>query len=162
MSPEPQLQFFTRADGGRIAYTVWGSGLPLLRLPGWLSHQGLFAQQAAERVFVQALSAPPAPWMEIAYDRQGTGLSSRERTDFSFEGMVQELDDLIDHLGLSQVALLCGSVAALAGIAYAARRPERVSKLILVNAAARGAGYNMALAHSRWLWSGGVEEALAQ
>ncbi len=140
---EPRLQFLTRPDGGRVAYTTWGSGLPLVRPPGLISHQGLFALQSQECLFASTLAALPSPWMEIHYDRQGTGLSSRERTDFRFEGMLDELEAVVDYLELPQFALLCSSASAMLGVAYAVRHPERVARLIGVNASAHGSSFNV-------------------
>ena len=144
MSLASHLHYLTRPDGARVAYTVWGDGLPLVRQPGWLSHQGLLVQHPEERRFAAALASLNPPWLEISYDQQGTGLSDRTRTDFSLAGMVEELGAVVDHLRLPRIALLCGSVAGMVGVAYAAQHPTRVSRLILVNAAARGASFTIA------------------
>jgi pimeloyl-ACP methyl ester carboxylesterase/DNA-binding CsgD family transcriptional regulator len=143
MGTQAHLHFLNRPDTGQIAYTIWGTGVPLVRPPGWISHQGLFVQRPEDRLFAEALAASSPPWMEVDYDPQGTGLSSHERTDFSFEGMIAELEAVVDHLELPTFALLCGSVAAMPAIAYTVRHPQRVSRLIFVNAAARGASFNI-------------------
>ena len=140
----PHLQYLPLCDGAFLACTVWGEGLPLVRLPGWLSHQRVFVQHPAEYRFAEALAALAPPWMEITYDQRGTGLSREGRTDFSLSGMVAELAAVVDHLQLPRVALLCESVAGMVGIAYAVQHPERVSHLIVANAAARGASFALA------------------
>lgn len=143
MSIAPRLRHLSRNDGLRLAYTVWGAGLPLVRPPAWLSHQGFFGQHPEERHLAHALAALVPSWMEVAYDQQGTGLSDRRRTDFTLTGMVSELEAVLEELRLPRVALLCKSVAGLVGVAYAAQHPERVSGLILVNAAARGSSFTI-------------------
>ena len=35
---EQEIQFFTTSDGVRIAYTIGGSGPPLVRAIDWLNH----------------------------------------------------------------------------------------------------------------------------
>lgn len=144
MSSEPRLLFLTRPGGGsRIAYTLWGSGLPLLRPPGWLSHQGLFASIPGERALAHDLARLTVPWLQIHYDKQGTGLSGAGRCDFSLGGMVEELEDLVDHLKLRRVALLCNSVAAMPGVMFAVQHRDRVSRLILVNPVTNGSSVNL-------------------
>src|SRR5262245_41877770 len=101
MSSYPHLDFVQRSGGTRIAYTTWGSGLPLVRPPAWLSHQGLLGLSAEERAFAEALTQFSPPWMQVSYDKQGTGLSGRERRDFSVDGMVDELEAVVEHLELS-------------------------------------------------------------
>jgi pimeloyl-ACP methyl ester carboxylesterase/DNA-binding CsgD family transcriptional regulator len=81
--------------------------------------------------------------MQIQYDQQGTGLSGHERGDFTLDGMVDELEALVEHLQLPPIVLLCSSVAAMVGVAYTARHPERVSGLIFVNPVTTGASLNM-------------------
>jgi pimeloyl-ACP methyl ester carboxylesterase/DNA-binding CsgD family transcriptional regulator len=55
--------------------------------------------------------------------------------------LIDELSAVVDHLELPRFGLLCNSVSASVGIAYAVRHPERVSQLICVNASARGSDY---------------------
>jgi pimeloyl-ACP methyl ester carboxylesterase/DNA-binding CsgD family transcriptional regulator len=81
--------------------------------------------------------------MQVHYDKQGTGLSGYNRDDVSLAGMVDELEAVIGHLQLSRVGLLCNSVAAMVGVAYAARHPHGVSRLIFVNPVLNGANVNM-------------------
>src|SRR5712692_7788459 len=143
MSLEPLERLVAGSHGGRLACTMWGSGIPLVRVPGWLSHQGLLRRHPQEQAFAAALAALSPPWMEIAYDKQGTGLSGGERAEFSLAGMAGELAALVDRLALPRFALLCPSTAGLLGLAYTAQHPERVSHLILVNTAAQGAKFQI-------------------
>jgi pimeloyl-ACP methyl ester carboxylesterase/DNA-binding CsgD family transcriptional regulator len=117
--------------------------LPVVRPPAWLSHQGLFGLSGQERAFAHGLAQLTPPWMQVNYDAQGTGLSGHERADFSLDGMVDELEALVEHLKLPHVVLMCNSVAAMVGIAYTARHPELVSGLIFVNPVTAGATVNM-------------------
>jgi adenylate cyclase len=75
----------------------------------------------------------------IRYDRHGCGLSDRDRTDFSLEKEVRDLESIIDHLTLSHFSLFAMSQGGPTAIAYAAKRPESVSHLILYGTYSRGA-----------------------
>ncbi len=72
----------------------------------------------------------------MLYDRWGTGLSDRDRTDFSLEADLQVLRDVADHLRLRRFALLGPSHGGPVAAAFASREPRRVSHLVLYGARA--------------------------
>ena len=74
----------------------------------------------------------------ILYDRRGTGLSDRDRTDFTVESDYSDLAALVNHLDIERFALLGNCALGGAAVTYAARNPERVSKLILYATWAHG------------------------
>ncbi|MGA8849643.1 MAG: alpha/beta hydrolase [Dehalococcoidia bacterium] len=74
----------------------------------------------------------------VCYDRPGTGLSDHNRTEFSLDSELRDLETVIDHLKLKHLALLGYSGAGSVAIAYAANYPRRVSHLILHGTCARG------------------------
>ncbi len=74
----------------------------------------------------------------LRYDERGCGLSDREVEDMSLEARVADLAAVIDAAGFDRVALLGMSQGGPVAIAYAARHPERVSKLVLYGTYARG------------------------
>ena len=70
---------------------------------------------------------------------RGFGMSEWEPPKFDFEHLVGDLEAVIEAAGLEQCDLLGQSRTARAiAIAYAARHPERVRKLVLVNSFAAG------------------------
>jgi pimeloyl-ACP methyl ester carboxylesterase len=75
----------------------------------------------------------------VQYDRPGTGLSDRTRTEFSLDSDVQDLETVIDHLKLKHLALLGYSWGGPVAVAYTAKHPRRVSHLVLYDTYARGA-----------------------
>jgi pimeloyl-ACP methyl ester carboxylesterase len=75
----------------------------------------------------------------VCYDRPGTGLSDRNRTEFSLDSDVQDLETVIDHLKLKRLALLGYSCGGPVAIAYTVKHPRRISHLILYGTCARGA-----------------------
>ncbi len=58
-------------------------------------------------------------------------------TDFSLDAGVQDLEAVVDHLGLERFALFAPVFSGPVGVAYAVRHPERVSHLILWGSGAR-------------------------
>jgi pimeloyl-ACP methyl ester carboxylesterase len=76
----------------------------------------------------------------VRYDRLGVGLSDRKvRADeLTLDGEVALLRAVLEELALDEVTLVGGSSGGCAAIAFAARFPERVSRLLLYGAYADG------------------------
>jgi len=133
---EQQIRFCITTDGLRLAYSTVGQGLPLVAPPGWISHQELGWQDPVFRRFGERLARHHTL---VGYDRPGTGLSDRNRTDFSLDSDLRDLETVIDHLKLKRLALLGYSWGGPIAVAYTAKHPRRVSHLILYGTFARGA-----------------------
>jgi class 3 adenylate cyclase len=74
----------------------------------------------------------------ILYDRRGVGLSDRQRTDFTIETDLRDLETVTNGLGLERFALTGSFHSGVLAISYAARAPQRVSRLILYGTYACG------------------------
>jgi hypothetical protein len=67
-SRDQRLGMALLADGGRVAYSVTGTGPFLLVAPGWLSHLELGWAVPADRMFHESLSSGRTL---VRYDRPG-------------------------------------------------------------------------------------------
>jgi len=132
---ERQIRFCTTTDGLRLAYSIMGQGPALVVPPAWVSHQELIWQQPEYRRFWERLANHHTL---VCYDRPGTGLSDRNRTEFSLDSDLQDLEAVIDHLKLKRLALMSYSCGGPAAISYATRHPRHVSHLILYGTCACG------------------------
>jgi pimeloyl-ACP methyl ester carboxylesterase len=130
-----QVVRFAGTPAGQVAYSVTGSGPPLLYLLGWVSHLGLMWDNAEHRRFVEALAREHTV---IRYDKLGCGLSDRDRADFTMESELAVLDALVEHLGLGRFALLGSCEGGQVAAAYAATHPDSVSSLIAYGSCVRG------------------------
>jgi pimeloyl-ACP methyl ester carboxylesterase len=74
----------------------------------------------------------------IHADERGSGLSDWDVEVISFEAWVRDLEAIVDAAGLTRFPLFAMSQAGAVAVAYAARHPDRVSRLILHGAYARG------------------------
>jgi pimeloyl-ACP methyl ester carboxylesterase len=101
-----------------------------------VSHQELMWQIPGFRRFWERLASHHTL---VCYDRPGTGLSDRNRTGFSLDSELRDLEVVVDHLKLKRLALLGHGFGGPVAIAYAARYPRRSSHLILYATYARGA-----------------------
>lgn len=130
------ISFCRSADGTRIAVASVGSGPPLLRAAHWLTHVEHDFDSPVWRCWLRELSRDRC---YIRYDQRGCGLSDAEVSDFSLDAWVADLEAVADHLQLARFPLLGMSQGGAVAIAYALRHPDRVSRLILMGAYARGA-----------------------
>jgi pimeloyl-ACP methyl ester carboxylesterase/DNA-binding CsgD family transcriptional regulator len=74
----------------------------------------------------------------VRYDARGCGLSDWDVPEFSLDVWLRDLEAVVDAAGLKRFSLLGISQGGPIAIAYAVRHPERVSRLILSGAYARG------------------------
>jgi len=104
----------------------------------WVSHLELDWRDEAFRSFWASTAAGHAL---VRYDHPGTGMSDREvdPAASTLDDEVALLGAVVDELGVERVSLLGGSSGSCAAIAYAARFPERVDRLLLYGAFADGA-----------------------
>ena len=135
--PRQHIAFCRAADGVRLAYAVAGDGPPLVRAANWMTHLGYDIESPVWRHWVRDLSLRHT---FIRYDERGCGLSDWSATDFSFDEWVSDLESVVEALGLERFPLLGVSQGAAVAVAYAARHPDRVSKLVLCSSYARGRG----------------------
>jgi class 3 adenylate cyclase len=136
---EPRIQYAKTADGVSIAFWTLGEGPPLVHLPLVYSHIELEWQIAECRRWYERLAEKRKL---VRYDVRGCGLSDRDRTDYSVDTWVLELEAVVDRLGLEKFALLGLQTSGAPAIAYAARHPERVSHLLLWCAYARASDWS--------------------
>src|SRR3954447_19653988 len=134
---EQQIRFCGAADGTRLAWATHGSGPPLVRAGTWLTHLEFDWGSPVWRHWLEGLGEHHTL---IRYDERGCGLSDRDVGDgaFGLERWVADLETVVAAAGVDRFALLGISQGAALAIAYAARHPERVSRLVLYGGYARG------------------------
>ena len=130
-----QVRFCTSYDGTRIAYAITGEGPPLVRAPHWFSHLEHDWTNPAFQPWVEDLSKR---YSFLRFDQRGCGLSDREVPEISPEAHVRDLECVVDAAGFERFAIFGASQGSAFAIVYAARHPERVSRLLLYGGFARG------------------------
>ena len=132
---EQEIRFCTTPEGVRIAYAVVGEGPSLVHVPGWISHLELDWSLPASREIWESYARH---FRVIRIDKRGTGLSDRNVGDYSLEARVRDLEALVDQLDLREFALSGVSEGGPTCISYAARHPERVSRMVIYGTFAKG------------------------
>jgi len=127
--------FCAGPDGARIAFAVSGEGPPLVKAPNWMTH---LDHDWTSPVYRHWLREGVRSNSLIRSDMRGFGLSEWNPPRIDFEAMVGDLEAVVDAAGVDHFDLLGISHGAAIAIAYAARQPKRVRKLVLVNSFAAG------------------------
>jgi pimeloyl-ACP methyl ester carboxylesterase len=122
------IRFFESSIGARIAFATAGSGPPIILVPAWTGHLELSTEISGFWPFHDRLATQHTV---IRYDRWGTGLSDRDRRDFSMDADIQVLVELADHLRLRRFAVFGPSHGGPVAVAVALAQPRRVSHLVL-------------------------------
>ncbi len=123
-----RIRFARTPDGVRIAYSEVGAGPPLVLVRGWITHLELMWGEPAFRAFVEALAQR---FRVIRYDARGNGLSDREIDRPDLDDFVADVEAVTDAAGVDRALLWGSSFGGPIAMAYAARYPERVERLVL-------------------------------
>ncbi len=117
-------------DGRRLAYRRTGHGPMLVCHGGGPGFSSLYLGDLAGLGDELEL---------VLLDPRGTGGSTKpsDPRAYAIENYVSDLEDLREHLGLERIQLFGHSHGGIVAIAYAARYPERVERLILASTLAR-------------------------
>jgi len=123
----PTRDRFITLNGLRFHYRGWGreQAEPLILLHGLGSHAGtweLFAREVADSFRVLAL------------DQRGHGQSDWA-DEYTLEGMAADTHAFVQALGLGRFALVGSSMGGINAYLYAARHPETLTRLVIVDIA---------------------------
>lgn len=133
---EQQIRFCD-VRGARVAVACVGRGPPLVLPAWWVSHLETDWRSPAFRSWVESLARARTV---IRYDRLGTGLSDRSRrpADMTLDAEVEVVGQVLDELGIESCDMLGVSCGCCSAAAFAARRPDRVRRLVMYSAYADG------------------------
>ncbi len=120
-----QSQFFTNRSGLRLHYLSWGrqEGVPVVLLHGLRAYAQTW----------EALAGALGEGFHChALDQRGRGLSDwAEPSSYRTESYVQDLEDLVAHLGLQRFVLVGHSLGGANALEYARQHPGRLLALVI-------------------------------
>jgi proline iminopeptidase len=124
------VEGLTTEDGRTLAYRRVGSG------PTLICHGG---GPGFSALYLGDLAGVDRQFELVLLDPRGTGGSDRpaDPRAYSIDDYANDVDELREHLGLERINLLGHSHGGVVAIAYAARFPDRVERLILASTLAR-------------------------
>jgi non-heme chloroperoxidase len=123
----PHRSAFIEANGVRLHYLDWdGKGDTLLFLPGLNQSAHIFDQLAPQ--FTDKFRV-------LALTRRGQGESGKPETGYETNVLTEDLKRFLDNLKIGRVILVGHSMAGKELALFAALYPERVKKLVFLDAA---------------------------
>jgi pimeloyl-ACP methyl ester carboxylesterase len=123
------------ADGADLTYAVSGEGFPIVKAPNWMTH---LHHDWTSPVYGHWYELATEMGQLVRMDLRGFGMSDWDPPTFNFEAMVGDMATVLDDAKIDQCDMVAVSHGCAFAIAYAARHPARVRKLILVNSFAAG------------------------
>ena len=133
--PAQSIRYCHSADGTRLAYGIAGSGPPLMKTSHWMTH---LEYDWESPIWSHINTALAEICRLVRYDARGNGLSDWKVDDFSLERQIEDFEAVVDAAGLDRFPILGISQAAAFSVAYAAKHPERVTKLVFYGGYDRG------------------------
>ena len=120
------METFTTDDGCRIAWRFDGAqDAPVLLLSNSLG--------TTSAMWAPQMAAFTAGFRVLRYDGRGHGASSSPHGDYTLERLGRDAVQLLDSLGLEQVAFCGLSLGGMVGQWLGLNAPERIGRLILAN-----------------------------
>lgn len=121
------METVTTSAGLRLKATSMGQGMPLVMV------HGLVFGNMASWYFPLALPLA-AGRQVIVYDQRGHGDSDMVENGYDLATQAADLEQVIGHFGAGPVDLVGHSVGALIALQFAMQHPQRVGRLVLVDA----------------------------
>ena len=131
-----RVRYLRTKDGVQLAWAEMGTGPVLIKAANWLSH---LEYELESPVWGHWFRFFGDHFRFLRWDDRGCGLTDRDVDELSFERWLGDIEDVVAASGVEEPFTLLGiSAGAAFCVAYAARHPERVSRLILYGGYARG------------------------
>ena len=131
-----RIRFLRTTDGVTLAWAEAGKGPTLVKAANWLTHLEYEWESPLWRHWIHFFSDH---FRFVRYDERGCGMTDREVAEISVDRWLGDLEEVTAAAAPDEALTLLGiSQGAAACIAYAVRHPERVARMILYGAYARG------------------------
>ena len=126
----PQSRF-AEVHGVRLHYRMAGQGDPVVLLHGYTQDSHMWLPLMAELAKTHKVIAP---------DLRGFGQSSAPTNGYTKAGMAQDINALLQSLGLKRIRIVGHDIGLMVAYAYAAQYPGEVDRIVLMDAFLPGVG----------------------
>lgn len=141
------VRYLRTSDGLRLAWAEAGSGPPVIKAANWLTHLEYEWESPVWGHWMRFFSGQ---FRFVRYDERGCGMTDWNVEDLSLPRRMADLEAVIETAGLTEPFTMLGiSQGGSLCVQYAARYPERVSRLILYGAYAQGWARRGDASHAR-------------
>ncbi len=135
--PAQRIRYVRTADGVQLAWAEAGTGpTTLIKAANWMTHLEYEWESPVWRHWIRFFSEH---FRFVRHDERGCGMTDWNVGDLSFARWIEDLESVVAAVNPQEPFALLGiSQGAATCIAYAVKHPERVSRLVLYGAYARG------------------------
>ncbi len=130
------VRYCTTRNGAQIAYRVQGDGEPLIATPSFLS-----LAYAVPDMRTRLYADLATHFRLVTFDGRGWGLSRNATATYSLQERIEDLDAVAGAVGADRFRLFGQLYGSPTSIAFAASYPQRVERLLLMQAYTDGAEF---------------------
>ena len=130
-------------NGATIHVRIGGSGPPVLLLHGYGETGDMWAPMAADLMRHHTVIVP---------DLRGLGLSSKPSGGFTKMNQAADVAGVLDRLKAQRVDVVAHDIGNMVAFAFAETHPERVGKIVLIDAPVPGIGPWEQIIQNPLLW----------
>jgi len=115
---------YADVNGVKLCYEVFGEGYPLFLIHGF---------GAKKESWIAQIPDLSKHFKVIRLDNRGAGKSDRPDADYTMEVFADDINGLMDHLGIEKANIAGWSLGGMIVQNFVLKYPERVNKIILIN-----------------------------
>lgn len=130
-------------NGATIHVRIGGSGPPVVLLHGYGETGDMWAPMAADLM---------RDHMVIVPDLRGLGLSSKPANGFTKMNQAEDVAGVLDRLKVERADIVAHDIGNMVAFAFAEKHPDRVRKMVLIDAPVPGIGPWEQIIQSPLLW----------
>jgi pimeloyl-ACP methyl ester carboxylesterase/DNA-binding CsgD family transcriptional regulator len=131
-----RIRYLRTTDGVQLAWAEAGTGELVIKAANWLTHLEYEWESSVWSHWIHFFSNH---FRFARYDERGCGMTDWEVGDLSFDRWVEDLEAVVEIVDPKEPFTLLGiSQGTATCLAYTARHPERVSRLVLYGGYSRG------------------------
>jgi non-heme chloroperoxidase len=119
------MPYFSASDGTKIYYEDLGEGFPLMFLHPWPTDHAMWMLQIP--VFSER-------YRIITPDSRGLGRSAKPHIGYSLERLSDDVDDLMNHLGIDKAFVVGNSLGGAVAEKFALEHSRRVQATVWIGA----------------------------
>lgn len=124
-----EIQYCQTDDSISLAWSSVGDGSPVVKAPNWIGHLELDWRNPGVAPICTSVAQHHRL---IRFDARLNGLSDWDAETCTFERLVDDLEAVFDAAGLKRAPILAISQGSAVAAAFAARRPDRVSAIVMI------------------------------
>ena len=137
---DQEIRYCLSKDNTTIAYAKFGSGPPLVKAPNFMTS---LEHDWRSPIWKHYFNFFGSSHSFYRFDQRGNGYSDWDPQNITFNNFVDDLDAVVNDAGLKKFPLFALSQGTAVSLAYTAKYPEKVNKLIILGGYARGRAFRM-------------------